>query len=139
MGAHLHIVAVDRRATAAGVVACCLESHTQRVAAATPGSRHGPWPSRAVPPVTVRRYGGTAMVKIFSVSARAALAHVIDPLARGLLRIGVTPNAVTVAGTVGVLIGALVFGARGYLITGLVIVTLSALTDLLDGTMARMR
>jgi CDP-diacylglycerol---glycerol-3-phosphate 3-phosphatidyltransferase len=79
------------------------------------------------------------MAKIFSVSARAGLAHVIEPLARLLLRVGVTPNAVTVAGTVGVLIGALGFGARGYLITGLVIVTLSALTDLLDGTMARIR
>lgn len=79
------------------------------------------------------------MAKIFSVSARAGLAHVIGPLARLLLRLGVTPNAVTLAGTTGVLIGALGFGARGHLITGLVIVTLSALTDLLDGTMARMR
>ncbi|GAA0809588.1 phosphatidylinositol phosphate synthase [Spirilliplanes yamanashiensis] len=79
------------------------------------------------------------MAKIFNVTARAVLSHVIDPTARMLLRAGVTPNAVTVAGTVGVLVGALGFGARGHLMTGLVIVTLSALTDMLDGTMARMR
>ncbi|MGW4463544.1 phosphatidylinositol phosphate synthase [Micromonospora sp. NPDC004704] len=78
------------------------------------------------------------MAKIFQVSARAGLARVIEPVARALLRRGVTPNAVTVTGTVGVLIGALGFGARGYLVTGAIIVTFFALTDLLDGTMARM-
>ncbi|WP_326554150.1 phosphatidylinositol phosphate synthase [Micromonospora sp. NBC_01813] len=79
------------------------------------------------------------MAKIFRVSARAGITRVIEPVARGLLGVGISPNAVTVAGTVGVLIGAIGFGARGYLITGLVIVTVSALTDMLDGTMARLR
>jgi CDP-diacylglycerol--glycerol-3-phosphate 3-phosphatidyltransferase len=78
------------------------------------------------------------MAKIFQVSARAGLTRVIEPVARALLRRGVTPNAVTVTGTVGVLIGALAFGARGHLVTGALIVTFFALTDLLDGTMARM-
>ncbi|HEX7745619.1 MAG TPA: CDP-alcohol phosphatidyltransferase family protein [Micromonosporaceae bacterium] len=79
------------------------------------------------------------MAKIFQVSARAGMARVVEPLARRLLRVGVTPNAVTVTGTVGVLIGALGFGARGHLIAGALIVTFFALTDLLDGTMARIR
>lgn len=79
------------------------------------------------------------MAKIFQVSARAGLARVVDPIARRLLGWGVTPNAVTVAGTVGVLFGALGFGARGHLVAGALIVTVFALTDLLDGTMARMR
>jgi CDP-diacylglycerol--glycerol-3-phosphate 3-phosphatidyltransferase len=79
------------------------------------------------------------MAKIFNSSARAVFSYVVNPTARFLLRIGVTPNAVTVAGTVGVLFGALVFGARGHLVTGALIVTLFALTDALDGTMARMR
>jgi CDP-diacylglycerol--glycerol-3-phosphate 3-phosphatidyltransferase len=78
------------------------------------------------------------MAKIFQVSARAGLARFIEPIARRLLRAGVTPNAVTVTGTVGVLIGALGFGARGHLIVGALIVTVFALTDLLDGTMARL-
>ncbi|MFC7545310.1 phosphatidylinositol phosphate synthase [Plantactinospora sp. GCM10030261] len=79
------------------------------------------------------------MAKIFQVTARAALTRVVEPLARVLLRAGVSPNAVTVTGTAGVLVGALGFGARGQLVAGAVIVTFFALTDLLDGTMARMR
>jgi len=79
------------------------------------------------------------MAKIVSVPARALVSYVVNPTARLLLRAGVTPNAVTVAGTVGVLIGALGFGARGELFWGTVIVTAFALTDALDGTMARMR
>ncbi|WFE19854.1 CDP-alcohol phosphatidyltransferase family protein [Solwaraspora sp. WMMD937] len=79
------------------------------------------------------------MAKIFRVSVRAGITRVIEPVARGLLGAGISPNAVTVAGTVGVLVGAIGFGSRGHLITGLVIVTLSALTDVLDGTMARLR
>lgn len=78
------------------------------------------------------------MAKIVQVPARAVVAYGVNPLARFLLRIGVTPNAVTVAGTIGVLFGSS-FGARGHLIWGTVIVTCFALTDALDGTMARMR
>ncbi|MGI5215342.1 phosphatidylinositol phosphate synthase [Plantactinospora sp. CA-290183] len=79
------------------------------------------------------------MAKIFQVSARAGLTRVVEPIARTLLRVGVTPNAVTVAGTLGVLAGAIGLGARGHLVAGALVVTFFALTDLLDGTMARMR
>ncbi|SDT79470.1 phosphatidylinositol phosphate synthase [Actinoplanes derwentensis] len=78
------------------------------------------------------------MAKIVQATARAVASYGVNPVARFLLRIGVTPNAVTVAGTVGVLIGSY-FGARGHLFWGTVIVTACALTDALDGTMARMR
>ena len=78
------------------------------------------------------------MAKIVNVTARAVAAYGVEPVARFLLRIGVSPNAVTVAGTVGVLFGAS-FGARGELFWGTVVVTAFALTDALDGTMARMR
>ena len=78
------------------------------------------------------------MAKIFNTSARAVFSHVVNPTARFLLRLGVTPNAVTIAGTVGVLIGSYL-GAFGHLFWGTWVVTASALTDVLDGTMARMR
>jgi CDP-diacylglycerol---glycerol-3-phosphate 3-phosphatidyltransferase len=78
------------------------------------------------------------MAKIVQTTARAVVSYGVDPLARLLLRIGVSPNAVTVAGTAGVLIGSY-FGARGHLFWATVIVTACALTDVLDGTMARMR
>ena len=78
------------------------------------------------------------MAKIFNTSARAVFSYVVNPTARFLLRLGVTPNAVTIAGTVGVLIGSYL-GALGHLFWGTWVVTASALTDVLDGTMARMR
>src|SRR3954451_15738599 len=78
------------------------------------------------------------MAKIVQVPARAVVAYGVNPTARFLLRIGVTPNAVTVAGTVGVLAGSYL-GAIGELFWGTVVVTACALTDALDGTMARMR
>jgi len=78
------------------------------------------------------------MAKIFSRTGRAVLANVVDPIARFMLRRGVTPNMVTVAGTVGVVLSAILLGARGHLIAGALITTVFALTDLLDGTMARM-
>ncbi|MER7276012.1 phosphatidylinositol phosphate synthase [Dactylosporangium sp. NPDC000244] len=79
------------------------------------------------------------MAKIFSVVSRAGLARVLDPVAAALLRAGITPNAVTVIGTLGVLVGAFGFAARGHLFIALVIITVSCFTDLIDGSMARQR
>jgi CDP-diacylglycerol--glycerol-3-phosphate 3-phosphatidyltransferase len=78
------------------------------------------------------------MVKILSGTGRALVSYGVNPTARFLLRVGVTPNAVTIAGTVGVLIGSYV-AALGHIFWAVWIVTASALTDVLDGTMARMR
>src|SRR5918911_4014181 len=78
------------------------------------------------------------MAKIVQVPLRAVVSHGVNPTARFLLRIGISPNAVTIAGTVGVLVGAWL-GATGHLFWGTWVVTACALTDVLDGTMARMR
>ena len=78
------------------------------------------------------------MAKIVQVPARAVVSHGVNPTARFLLRLGISPNAVTIAGTVGVLAGAWL-GATGHLFWGTWVVTACALTDVLDGTMARMR
>jgi len=78
------------------------------------------------------------MAKIFSGSARGGTARLVEPTARVLLRAGLTPNAVTLIGTTGVLIGAIGFAARGHLLIGALIVTVAALTDIVDGTMARL-
>jgi CDP-diacylglycerol--glycerol-3-phosphate 3-phosphatidyltransferase len=77
------------------------------------------------------------MAKIFSVGARAGIARVVDPVGRALVRAGISPNAVTVGGTVGVVIGATVFGTTGHFVIGALFVTFCALTDLFDGAMAR--
>ena len=68
---------------------------------------------------------------------RPAVGAVVDPLASGLLRAGVGPDAVTVAGTTGAVLGSALLLAQGSFFWGTVVVTLSVLTDLLDGAMAR--
>ena len=70
---------------------------------------------------------------------RPAVGRVVAPLASWLLRVGVTPDMVTVAGTVGAVVGAFAFFPRGSFFLGTAVVTLSVLTDALDGAMARLR
>ena len=71
--------------------------------------------------------------------ARRVIAGVVEPPARLLLRLHVSPDAVTVVGTIGASAAALWFIPRGDFIWALVIVLVFALSDLLDGTMARLR
>ena len=70
---------------------------------------------------------------------RPAVGRVVGPLAAFLLRIGVTPDMVTVFGLVGAAAASLGLIARGHFFSGGVIVTFFVLTDALDGTMARLR
>ena len=74
---------------------------------------------------------------MLNLRVRPALGRVVDPVASALLRTGVSPDAVTLLGTLGVTVGALVFFPRGMLFTGTAVVFAFVLTDLLDGAMAR--
>jgi CDP-diacylglycerol--glycerol-3-phosphate 3-phosphatidyltransferase len=74
---------------------------------------------------------------MLNLRVRPALGRVVDPVAAALVRTGVSPDAVTVAGTAGVVVGALAFFPRGMFFTGTAVVFFSVLTDLLDGAMAR--
>lgn len=71
--------------------------------------------------------------------ARASISRATDPLARRLVRLGISADAVTALGTVGTVFGALWFFPMGWLLTGAAVVTAFALCDLLDGAMARAR
>jgi phosphatidylinositol phosphate synthase len=79
------------------------------------------------------------MAKILSVAGKQATAKLLDPIGRALLRAGISPNAVTMLGTAGVIAGAFGFAARGKFILAVVVVTLCGLTDVMDGSMARSR
>jgi len=68
---------------------------------------------------------------------RAFWTKVISPIAHLLLRMGVSADAVTVVGTIGVCAGALVFFPQGKLLTGVLVIAVFAFSDLIDGTMAR--
>lgn len=69
--------------------------------------------------------------------ARSLATAVFTPLARLLLRLGVSPDAVTLLGVLGVTFGALWFYPRGELWWGSWFIAVFAITDLIDGTMAR--
>lgn len=76
---------------------------------------------------------------MLNLHVRPAIGRVIDPVARGLLRIGVTPDAVTLVGTAGVAFGAFAFYPRGEFLVGTLVITAFIFNDLLDGSMARQR
>jgi CDP-diacylglycerol--glycerol-3-phosphate 3-phosphatidyltransferase len=76
---------------------------------------------------------------VLGVSARPVVAKVVAPAVRGLARAGVTPDMVTVVGTVGAVAGAVLLFGTGHLFWGTVAVTLCVLLDLLDGALARAR
>jgi len=68
---------------------------------------------------------------------RAFWTKVISPVAHLLLRLGVSPDAVTLVGTLGVCAGALIFFPQGELLIGCLVIAAFVFSDLLDGTMAR--
>ncbi|MFF4602406.1 phosphatidylinositol phosphate synthase [Streptomyces sp. NPDC001339] len=69
--------------------------------------------------------------------ARAFFTRVLTPFAALLIRLGVSPDAVTLVGTGGVVAGALAFYPRGEFFWGTVVITLFVFSDLVDGNMAR--
>jgi CDP-diacylglycerol--glycerol-3-phosphate 3-phosphatidyltransferase/CDP-diacylglycerol--inositol 3-phosphatidyltransferase len=68
---------------------------------------------------------------------RAFFTNLITPVARLLLRLNVSPDAVTVVGTLGVVLAAVWFFPQGDLLVGVLVITAFVFSDLLDGTMAR--
>jgi CDP-diacylglycerol--glycerol-3-phosphate 3-phosphatidyltransferase len=63
--------------------------------------------------------------------------NVWAPLGNLLLRMGVSPNAVTLVGTLGVCAGALVCFPKGWLLAGVLVITAFVFSDMIDGYMAR--
>lgn len=70
--------------------------------------------------------------------ARALFTRIFTPVARFLVARGVSPDAVTLVGTLGVVAGSLAFFPRGEFFWGTIVITLFVFSDLVDGTMARM-
>ena len=70
--------------------------------------------------------------------ARALATRLLTPLARLFLRLGISPDIVTIVGTLGVCFGALVFYPRHLFFWGSLIAAVFAMFDSLDGVMARL-
>jgi CDP-diacylglycerol--glycerol-3-phosphate 3-phosphatidyltransferase len=71
--------------------------------------------------------------------ARPQIQRVLDPVGERLARSAISPDAVTIVGTIGVVGGALGFFTRGVFFVGTVVITLFAFSDLIDGLIARAR
>lgn len=64
--------------------------------------------------------------------------RLLTPAAKFFLKAGIGPDVITLVGTAGVAVGALVFYPLGELFWGTVVVTAFVFSDMLDGLMARM-
>ncbi|HWC35971.1 MAG TPA: CDP-alcohol phosphatidyltransferase family protein [Mycobacteriales bacterium] len=76
---------------------------------------------------------------MLGIHARPQINKVVEPIARKLVAIGVTPDALTVVGTIGVSGGALGFYPRGKFFVGTLVITAFVFSDLMDGAVARVR
>ncbi|WP_448853551.1 phosphatidylinositol phosphate synthase [Corynebacterium frankenforstense] len=75
---------------------------------------------------------------MLSVRGRRPAAVVVEPVARAVMRTGVSPNTVTLTGTVLTCAAILVLIPTGHLFAAAVLCAVFASFDLIDGTMARL-
>ena len=76
---------------------------------------------------------------MLSIYGRKPAAVFVEPVARGLLRAGLTPNATTIIGTAATVLVTVSLIPQGHLVLAGVLSLLFAAFDMVDGTMARLR
>ena len=74
---------------------------------------------------------------MLNIHARAAVSRGLEPLGRRLAGAGITPDSITIVGTVGVVASSVIFFARGSFFIGTWLITLFVLLDIVDGAVAR--
>jgi CDP-diacylglycerol--glycerol-3-phosphate 3-phosphatidyltransferase len=82
---------------------------------------------------------GASAVSDFYLMTRAAYTKLSAPLAKAALRVGLTPDTVTIIGTAGSVLAALILFPAGQLFAGWLVIWFFVLADMLDGAMARER
>ena len=68
---------------------------------------------------------------------RASIEKIFGPVAHLFLRLGISPDIVTIVGTLGVCVGSLAFFPRGEIWIGVLVITAFVFADNVDGVMAR--
>ena len=76
---------------------------------------------------------------MLSTRGRRPAAVVVEPVARAMLRLGLSPNTITVASATLTIVLAVVLIPTGHLFAAAVLTGLFSAFDMIDGTMARMR
>ncbi len=61
----------------------------------------------------------------------------LAPFVNLFIRLGISPDVITLVGTAGVTAGALIFFPQGHLLAGVLFITAFIFSDLIDGAMAR--
>ena len=74
---------------------------------------------------------------MFTAFFRAIFTRLLDPFSRWLARVGVTPNTITIVGTLGTIACAVLFLGRGWWMTAALTIWALAMFDALDGLVAR--
>ncbi len=69
---------------------------------------------------------------------RTPFKKLIEPIAKFLVAMGLTANMVTVIGSIGTIVVAIITGFTGWLFGGAVVLTLLVLADSLDGSVAQL-
>ncbi|XAS75131.1 CDP-alcohol phosphatidyltransferase family protein [Dermatophilaceae bacterium Sec6.4] len=69
--------------------------------------------------------------------ARAFFTTLLTPTARFFIKCGISPDVITIVGTLGVMVGALAFYPLGEFFWGTLFITAFVFSDLIDGNMAR--
>jgi CDP-diacylglycerol--glycerol-3-phosphate 3-phosphatidyltransferase len=80
---------------------------------------------------------GCPAVSDFYLMTRAAYTKLSVPIARAALKVGLTPDTVTIIGTAGSVLAALTLYPAGHLFIGWLVIWFFVLADMLDGAMAR--
>ncbi len=74
---------------------------------------------------------------MLNIHARAAVSRALTPLGTSLARAGVTPDVITVVGTLGTVAASVIFFPRGWFLAGTLVITAFVLLDIVDGAVAR--
>ena len=102
-----------------------------KVRRALGGARGASRYPRAVPAVR------TVENSVLNIHARAAMSRVLDPLGEWLAKAGVSANLITVIGSVGAVVGGLLFFSHGWWFSGAVLIWACVMLDMVDGAVAR--
>ncbi len=74
---------------------------------------------------------------MLNIHAREAISRGMAPLGARLVRAGVTPDVITVVGTIGAVASAVIFFPRGWFFAGTLLIWAFVMLDLVDGAVAR--
>jgi len=74
---------------------------------------------------------------VLNIHLRATVSRGLQPLGRRLADAGITPNAITVVGTVGAVAAAVVCFPRGWFFAGTLLIWAFVMLDIVDGAVAR--